>query len=72
LVDGPYYIGGINGEAFNLATFGESKIYDSNLSNAWTNEYILGIEREITNDFSLGAIFNTFRYGNSFAFCRTE
>ena len=64
IVGGPYYFGGNSGGEFNLETFNASRLYDDDLSNAWTNEFILGIERELTKDFFIAATLNHRRYGN--------
>lgn len=64
LIGDPIYYGGNNAGTFDMDAFAASRIYDSNLSNAWTSEWILGFEREITKDFFAGAALTNRRYGN--------
>ena len=54
----------LNGPDFDLNAFLEKRIYDENLSNAWTNEFIVGVERELSKDLSIAATFNYRIYGN--------
>ena len=64
IISGPFYFGGNSGGGFNLDAFAASRIYDSDLTNAWTSEWLVGIERAIATDLSLGATFIYRRYGN--------
>lgn len=64
IVSGPQYYGGLAGPEFDLDAFLAKRKYADDIANVWTNEVILGIEREAINDLSLAATYTYRRYGN--------
>lgn len=65
LTAGPFYYGGLaNGGIFDLATFLDLHQIDPNLSNSFSNEYIAGFERQVSQDVSVSAQFTHRDYHN--------
>lgn len=64
ITGGPNFYGGLGAGGFDLDAFLATKKYDPDLSNSWTNEFILGIERELSPNLSLAASYIYRRYGN--------
>jgi hypothetical protein len=67
LVGDPYYYGGLNGPNFDLDAFLAKRKYADDLTNVWTNEFILGIEREALKDLAVSVTYTYRRYGNFWA-----
>lgn len=64
LVGDPGYYGGLTALGFNLDAFLNAHRTDPDLSNAWTDELIAGVEREVLKDLSIGLNYTYRRYGN--------
>lgn len=65
LVGDPQYYGGLTpGGVFDLDAFLASRKYAPDISTPWTNEIILGAEREISKDLSVSVTYTFRRYGN--------
>src|SRR5262245_48345012 len=61
---GPSYYGGLDGLVFDLDAFNAKRLYDPNLKNASTNEYILGFERQLRKDLSVSVNYTHRDYQN--------
>ncbi len=53
----PGYYGGLNGPIFDLDAFENSRLIDSDLKNSSAWEYIIGFERQVMQDLSIGATY---------------
>ncbi len=67
ITGGPYYFGGLTRGAFDLEAFLASRHYADDLSNPWTNEVLVGFERELTSSLTISAIYTYRKYGNLLA-----
>jgi hypothetical protein len=57
-----YY--GLTGGVFDLNQFLAKRKYDPGLTDSWSNELILGFEREVVKDLSIAATFTYRKYGD--------
>ncbi|MCI0416175.1 carboxypeptidase regulatory-like domain-containing protein [bacterium] len=64
LVSPPSYYGGLTRGGFDLDAFLDKHRTDPDLSNAWIDEWIAGVEREVAKDLSVGLNYTYRRYGN--------
>jgi hypothetical protein len=63
LVDGPFPFGGLTDDfQFNQAAFEAIKGYDSDLESTPIDEFIIGFEREVVKDLSIGANWTYRKY----------
>lgn len=64
----PCYYGGLNEGVFDLNAFLSTRHYNPDLSNSWTNEFLVGVEHQFGSDLSVGAIFTHRQYGDLIVF----
>jgi hypothetical protein len=64
ITGGPFYYGGLSSPVFDLAAFNAKKIYDDDLSNSHNNEFLIGFERQVSNDISVSASYTYRNYSN--------
>ncbi|MCI0618477.1 TonB-dependent receptor [bacterium] len=57
ITSAPGYYGGLNGPIFDLNAFQDSRKIDSDLKNGSAYEYIVGFERQLMQDLSVGATY---------------
>ena len=57
ITSAPNYYGGLNGPIFDLNAFADSRKIASDLKNSTAYEYIVGFERQLMTDLSIGATY---------------
>ncbi len=57
ITSAPNYYGGLNGPIFDLNAFSNNRQIDSDLKNSSAYEYIVGFERQLFTDLSIGATY---------------
>jgi len=62
LTGGPYFYGGLAPGGFDIAAFEANLAYDPDLQETPIDEVILGFEREVIKDFSLGVNYTYRKY----------
>lgn len=67
ITGGPDYYGGLNGGNFDPQAFQASRHYDPDLSNPWTNEFLLSFERELIQGLTTSVTYTHRKYGNFLA-----
>ena len=58
------YFGGLNGPIFNIAAFEAARLYDPDLVNQRSREFIIGFERELMRDTSVSVNYTHRKYDN--------
>ena len=54
ITSGPNYYGGLDGPTFNIDAFIQNRKIDPDLQNSNSWEYLVGFERQVASDFSIG------------------
>ena len=63
----PTYFGGLTQGGFDLSAFLSTRKYDPNLSNGWSNEFLVGVQRQLTRDLSVSSTYTYRKYGDIWA-----
>jgi hypothetical protein len=57
LTAGPFYYGGLDGPIFNIDAFLNNRKIDPDLKNSNSWEYLIGFERQVASDVSIGVTY---------------